>query len=118
MTDKADPSLEKLLRDRAEPKATQSKTDSDAPILVIPNSDKVDPKRAKDRKDMEEPKWPKSSTDSALPTREKLRTDNDDPMIAMSSTDKEKTDPSRAIPSNATEDPIRANDRIDRVAPR
>lgn len=53
----------------------------------------------------------------AAPKREQDRNDNAEPIDTQSSTDNENTDPKRAMPISATEDPNRENDRREIAAP-
>jgi hypothetical protein len=59
-----------------------------------------------------------AKTDTELAMREKLRSETVAPMCTNSRTDSEKTDPKRAKPSIAREDPKRLILRSDTEAPR
>lgn len=75
------------------------------PKLVMPLTDRVEPRRSMDLSDSDDPRCALSNTDNWLPSRPKLRSDMEAPKCEISKTD--KVDPTRIMPNNAKDDPIR-----------
>jgi hypothetical protein len=63
------PSLAKHVRDKELPRCTKSKTESELPSRVIPNTEIADPNLAQLRRDKVDPMPTKSKTDNEEPNR-------------------------------------------------
>mmetsp|Transcript_135300 Transcript_135300/g.269945 ORF Transcript_135300/g.269945 Transcript_135300/m.269945 type:complete len:202 (-) Transcript_135300:683-1288(-) len=78
----------------------------------------TEPQRAKPRTARDAPRRKKSSTDNEEPKRDTLRTAKELPNRVKSMAEREKSDPSRATPSVASDELQRNKPRNEKIAPR